>query len=277
MNMILGILSVITACFLWSFVFILPRFSPSFSPWEVTLGRFFFFGSFSLLLLLVRKRHLLQKSHLSFWWQSSVYGGISTLVCYGTSVFAMRNAGISMTTLLFGMSPLTISLYGNWKEREYPFKILILPALCLLAGALLLNQEALCTFTGSRSYVLGFIAALVSLAAWTWFAVANFRFLQKNKKLPSSDWGVMLGASSFILVLIAYFLLLITNPSSCAHHWNGSYETLMFFLNSAILGIISSWVSLFFWNYGSQRIPVTLAGQLTVFEMLFAFCLLFWI
>ena len=271
--MIQGIFSIITACLLWALVFVLPRYALSFTPIEIALGRFFFFGLSSLVILCWKRRELLTSSHL--WRKSILYGLLSTIVCYGASVLAIRYAGAPTAALLFGMSPLTISFYGNWKNKEYPFKILILPAFFLLCGAILLHQEAILSLHIDTSHLIGIGAALLSLGILTWFAVANFCLLQKETSISSFDWTLLLGISSFGWTLLSYGLLTCFTPRFWESYTFTSSAFFSFLIISLILGVISSWASMFFWNYGTKRVPVTLSGQLTVFEMLFAFGFLF--
>ncbi len=42
-----------------------------------------------------------------------------------------------------------------------------------------------------------------------------------------------------------------------------------FLLGSATLGLLCSWVGAFLWNKASLHLPVSLAGQLTIFETIF--------
>ena len=46
-------------------------------------------------------------------------------------------------------------------------------------------------------------------------------------------------------------------------------ELKRFLIGSSILGLICSWVGAFLWNKASLHLPVSLAGQLTVFETIF--------
>ncbi|MFI4957395.1 MAG: EamA family transporter [Gammaproteobacteria bacterium] len=42
-----------------------------------------------------------------------------------------------------------------------------------------------------------------------------------------------------------------------------------FWIGSAVLGLLCSWMGAFLWNKASLYLPVSLAGQLTVFETIF--------
>jgi len=48
-----------------------------------------------------------------------------------------------------------------------------------------------------------------------------------------------------------------------------SPELSAFFIGSAILGLLCSWVGAWLWNRASLHLPVSLAGQLTIFETIF--------
>lgn len=42
-----------------------------------------------------------------------------------------------------------------------------------------------------------------------------------------------------------------------------------FLVGCAILGVLCSWLGSMLWNMGSQKLPISLAGQLTIFETIF--------
>ena len=46
-------------------------------------------------------------------------------------------------------------------------------------------------------------------------------------------------------------------------------EMQAFMVGGLMLGFFSTWLGIFLWNQGSSRLPVSFAGQLTVFETIF--------
>ena len=117
---------------------------------------------------------------------------------------------------------------------------------------------------------------LIGLGSWSWFAVANSHFLKQNKELSSGNWALMLGTCTLFHVLLIGSLL-FTFSESRDKYYTFSTEMQHFTLASLLLGIISTWVALFFWNHGSRRIPISLSGQLMIFEILFALILIYFL
>src|ERR1700733_3435751 len=116
--MLIGVLYVIGACLCWGLVFVVPLFLQGFSSIEIALGRFFFFGLFSFLFLLLKKKHLIQRVYAEAWAKAFLYGFISTLVCYICLVFCMRYANAAVAALIYAMSPITITLFGNYRKQN---------------------------------------------------------------------------------------------------------------------------------------------------------------
>ena len=267
--MFLGIFFVISACACWGLVFLIPKLLPLFSPIEIALARFFFFGLASLIYLLIKKRYLLQKSYLPIWIKGVWFALVSNLFSYTAAVFCIRYANAAMAALIFGMCPITIALYGNWKRKEFYYGPLKFPLLFMLLGIVFTNFHALQFSVDSYGlYFLGILFGLGSLATWTWFTVTNSYFIAEKRDLAMQDWVVILGVSTLALVLVAIFAssffvsdidkFVIMTP-----------KLKHFIVGTMILGIVSSWFATFFWNLGNKRLPVALAGPLTVFEMIF--------
>ena len=272
--MIRGVLYILAACFCWGFIFVVPKFSKGFSSLEITLGRFFFFGLISLGILFLQKRYLWKKDFYPIWIKAIGYGFVSTFLSYGFIVFAIRYANAAITTLIFGISPLAITFYGNFKKREFSFKSLILPSTFMLIGLFLANKEAFFQGEQGYTYLLGVVFAFFSLLSWTWFAVANCTFLKKNKEISSSDWIVMIGVTSFFIVMLIC-IPFIFSPPFVYKYTTISSELQIFLLGSLLLGVISSWIAGLFWNRGSLLIPISLAGQLSIFQMIFGLLFIF--
>jgi len=51
--MIEGVGLRVISCFIWGLIFIVPQFMSGFSPIEIALGRYFFYGIASLLIFLL--------------------------------------------------------------------------------------------------------------------------------------------------------------------------------------------------------------------------------
>lgn len=265
--MFLGIFFIISACACWGLVFLIPKLLPHFSPIEIALGRFFFFGVASFIYLLLKKRYLLQRSYLPIWIKGAWFAFISNLLSYTFAVFCIRYADSAVAALIFGMCPITIALYGNWLHKEFSYGALKMPLLLMVLGIVFTNYHALQFSADSYGvYFIGVLFGLLSLCTWTWFTVTNAHFIAEKKELPMQDWVVILGVATLALVLVAFFAISFTDGFTLfASHPKFKY----YIFGTVTLGIVSSWFATFFWNLGNKRLPITLAGPLTVFEMIF--------
>lgn len=267
--MLIGVLCVIAACFCWGLIFVIPKFLGGFNPIEVALGRYLFFGLISLGILFLGKRYLIQRSYVKPWLKSIWFAFISTLVAYTFVVFSTRYANPAVAALIFGMSPITIALYGNLYRKEYSFKNFLIPFLFISIGLILVNLDAF-NLAGVPllPYSVGLICGFIGLGAWTWYTIANFHFLEKNKTLLPNDWVIMQGVSTFFLVAIGMGIFAFTT-FDVSKYGAFTEELQMFLIGSFILGTLCSWIAFFLWNCGNLRLPIALAGQLTIFEMIF--------
>jgi|688.fasta_scaffold03461_24 drug/metabolite transporter (DMT)-like permease len=266
--MMKGIFYALAACAIWGLIFVIPQFMSGFAAIEIVLGRHFFYGLISSLIFI--QANLRERWHYpkSVWVRALYFSLISTVGYYSFAVLALRYASPAITTLILGISPVAIAFYGNWQQKETSFKNLMIPSLLILTGLAFINIP----YLGQGStYVLGLAFSVLALAAWSWYVVANSRFLKNNPQIPSNQWSTLVGVATLVWVLLFGVILFIffrkhLHPEKFLQL---DQELIHFLLGSAILGLLCSWVGAFLWNKASLLLPVSLAGQLTVFENLF--------
>jgi drug/metabolite transporter (DMT)-like permease len=118
--------------------------------------------------------------------------------------------------------------------------------------------------TGTRA-LLGLLCACGALAAWTWYAVSNSRWLAHLHDVSAHDWSLLTGVvtGALALALVPFALL-----GDTAHHASGDW--LRFGGISAALALLASITGNALWNRMSRLLPLTLVGQMILFETLFA-------
>lgn len=270
--MIKGILLALAACLVWGLIFVVPGLMTGFSPLEVALGRYFVLGILSSALFLGQGLGKWKHIPWQFWKQAIVYGFVVNILYYFALVTGLRYSNASVIALLLGLSPITIAFYGNWVNKECSYKQLIIPSILIGIGLICVNWEAVTSLEGQATWEYGFglLCGLFSLAAWNWYVVANSQFLKKNGQISSSDWATMIGMGTFVWVIAIVFALLIITPSDDLIKFYQFDTPLYYFLvGSAVLGLLCSWLGSLLWNMGSQSLPVSLAGQITIFETIF--------
>lgn len=269
--MLKGIVYALTACFIWGFIFIIPQFMTDFSSVEVALGRYSFYGVISLCILLKSLLRGACRYPLSIWVKALYFSLISTFIYYTAVVVSLRYSNPAVCALILGISPITIAFYGNWRERECSFKDLIIPSVLIFFGLLTINFPYFASEGFNVGYSLGLLSSGIALMAWSWYAVANARFLKDNPDVSSNDWSTLVGVATLFWVVVCGLILMIGFEGVLQKHKYFTLDSSLinFLIGSAVLGIICSWLGAFLWNRASFYLPVSLAGQLTIFETLF--------
>lgn len=266
-----GIIYALIADVIWGLAFIIPKLLPSFSAVELTCGRYLVYGMFSSVMWLCRQKKILaQNDSKKIWSHALLFAFCGNVGYYLFLVLAIQLAGVTISTLVIGMLPITVSLYGNWLFREFSFKKVLPPVLLVLCGIIIINRYKLQGNDVLLDNILGMSCGLVALSLWTWYGVANARFLKENPQISSKDWSTITGIATFILLT---FFLAVASLSShsfyISHLFQWEESNGYFWLGSIALGFLCSWGATVFWNKASNILPAALAGQLIVGEMIF--------
>lgn len=268
--MIKGIALALSACFVWGLIFIIPLFLDGFTPIEITLGRYFFYGVISLFILFKERLQDACRYPAAIWIKTIYFSFVSTFGYYIPVIIALRYSAPAICTLILGISPITIAFYGNWKQRECSFKTLIIPSLLIVIGLVIINVPYLKSSTSLSEYGLGLLCGFSSMMAWSWYVVANAKFLKDNQNVSAGNWSTMIGVMTLFWVAIFSLIFFLFNPvESFEKYLTPSRELTYFLIGSTFLGFICSWLGGFLWNRASSYLPVSLAGQLTIFETIF--------
>ena len=269
-----GISFVLSACLIWGLIFVIPSLLKGFSPIEITLCRYFFFGLLSLMIISFNFKKFFRDTPLHLWVKAFVIGFFGNLAYYFFMVLGLFYSTPSVGTLILGICPITIALYGNLKNQECSYKSLILPSIAIAVGLLLVNLPEFdlgVDETLSLEYLFGLMCSFTSLVLWTWYAVTNSRILQSNPKLNSATWSTMIGATAFAWVFICFSILFFFYNDLEYYEkystWNP--ELTSFIAGGMTLGFLCTWLGSYLWNRASSILPVSLAGQLTIFETIF--------
>jgi drug/metabolite transporter (DMT)-like permease len=265
-----GIVFALAACFIWGLIFIVPLFMDGFSAIEVALGRFSFYGTVSVLILLKAQLQNSGRYPLSIWVKAAFFSLLTTIGYYTFLVLGLRYATPAICALILGISPITIAFYGNWKQRECSFKSLILPSVLIFIGLVIINTPHILESESPSTFALGLLFVLAALLIWSWFVVANSRFLKDHPEIKSSDWATLIGVASLGWALLFGLALTLHGDFIQLDKYTTWNPALMKYLaGSAVLGLLCSWVGGYLWNRASLYLPVSLAGQLTIFETIF--------
>ncbi len=252
---------------LWGLVFLAPELVGEFGPLELSAGRYFCYGLIAAALIAPRWRSLrglLSRSH----WTSLFWLALAgNTVYYVLLSAAVQMGGIAMTSLIIGFLPVAVTLIGSRDHGAVPLRRM-LPSLLLCAlGAICIGWQALATPAAGDAdqQLLGLACAVGALVSWTAFAVGNARCLKRLQHISAYEWnlltGLVTGAQSLVLIPLA---LLLASVQHDANAWAG------FAAVSVAVAVLASLVGNAFWNRMSRILPLTLVGQMILFETVFA-------
>lgn len=198
--MFVGFLYGLAATMIWGSVYVIPLLVPECSPILVALSRYTIFGLFSLGLF-VKERHQARHLHRDDLLLASALGVVGNLLYYWLLAEAVHNVGASLTGIFTALIPVTAAVAANLTDREacVPWKALLLPLLLIAFGMGLLNVRA---FTHpeelsavSDGLVWGVTAAVLSVVIWTWFPLANAKWLKTHPRFSMSLWAAAQGVT----------------------------------------------------------------------------------
>jgi len=255
----------------WGLVFLPPALLPGFHPLLLTCGRFVAYGVLALCLLLPILRRLRRKWSWQYLPALIRLSLSSNIIYFMLLSAAVQRIGIAATSLIIGLLPLTITLLGRSKHDAPSLTKLLWPMLAVLAGVACINIEALSQVeslaTDWYEPMLGLLMAVGALASWSWYAWDNARALERTK-FDSNEWSLLVGLMTGFVAAGVWggidWLAPVATPPAGDHQW-----TLFWGLN-LLLALVSSWLGYMAWNACTRRLPLTLTGQMVVFETLFA-------
>lgn len=262
----LGILCGMGAGALWGLVFLAPELARDFSPLLLTVGRYLAYGVISLLLIAPRwgilRAAMTGREWLALGWLA--LAGNTLYYIFLSS--AVQMGGIAMTSLVIGFLPVAVTLIGSRAHGAVPLLRLLPSLLCCAAGAVCIGWRALAVPAQSPlTQLTGLLCAIGALMSWTIYAVGNRHWLEKLHAVSAQDWnlltGVVTGAQALLLIPVALIL-------DHTHHETTAW--LRFAGVSIGVAVVASIFGNALWNRMSRLLPLTLVGQMILFETLFA-------
>jgi len=265
-----GVLCGVLAGALWGMVFLVPELLPGFSPVELAVGRYTAYGAMSLGLMLPGLRRLLRLL------QPRDYGALlrqalsGNLVYYMLLALGVKLAGVAPTSLIIGLIPVVVTLLGRRDHGAVSLKRLALPLTVIGIAIACINVDAFrhahARGAPLASTLLGLACAFGALACWTWYALDNARYLKTNPQFSGGQWSSLYGLASGLVALPIGALAMLPASGGLADAAAPGRDWLLFWLYNGLLALGASVIGNHLWNIASRRLPVTLTGQLILFE-----------
>lgn len=255
---------------LWGTVIVVPSQIEDVHPVVISCARFLLYGLFSTLVALPYARSLitrLTRQDMLLLLELALTGNLVYFILLSAAV---QHAGVAIASLINGLIPVAVMLMGRRYSQAGLPSMLISLAL-ILTGIVWINLPALMDVVHghvSLSRVLGAVYAGLGVLSWSWFALRNARQLKTGRFSPR-EWSTLLGITSGFMALLMTLLVILSQPQLLPVGL--TTERLWVFIAAALfMAIGGSWVANALWNTSAQRLPISIGGQMIVFETLCA-------
>jgi drug/metabolite transporter (DMT)-like permease len=263
-NLLLGVLCGMGAGALWGLVFLAPELTRDFSPLQLTIGRYTAYGVIAAALIAPRWRAVAGRIGRAEWTALAWLSMTGNTLYYILLASAVQLGGIALTSLVIGFLPVAVTLVGSRDRGAVPLRRLAPSILLCVGGALCIGWQAVGGAATSKG-LIGLACAVGALISWTVYAVGNARWLRRLDGVSAHEWslltGVVTGAQSLLLIP---FVLVLDRFGQDGAAWA------RFAAVCAAVAVLASICGNALWNRMSRLLPLTLVGQMILFETLFA-------
>lgn len=257
----------VSAGLVWGLAFVLPDVLTGWPAVAVTAGRYLVYGALAALLMAIgggAVRALVRAR----WRPALLFAVTGNVGYYLLLVIGVQTVGAPLTNMIVGCIPVVLAVVGNRVSQAVPWRRLGGPVVLATAGLLLVNALEL---SGTRpgetttvlTKVLGVLACVGAVALWTWYGIANGRFLAAHPEVPAGQWATVVGVATGGVTLIALPAVVLWGQPAAGHT-----ATSRFVLVVVVLGVLVSWVATWLWNAASTLLSPTVAGMLVNVETL---------
>ena len=262
-----GLACGIAAGACWGFVFLAPELAAGYSPLQLAVGRYLAYGLFSVALIAPQWRTLRAQLHWRDWRTLLWLSAVGNVIYYVLLAQAVRSGGVAMASLVIGFLPVAVTLVGSRGAGAVPLRRLMPSLLLGGAGIFCIAWQSLQAASDGAGAggLFGLLCATGALIAWTTYAVGNSRALLRLNRISSHQWSLLTGLiTGGMAVLLAIPAFLWSSDSHSSTAW------LHFAGIAAGVALVASIIGNAFWNRASRLLPLTMIGQMILFETLFA-------
>ncbi|UXS01009.1 DMT family transporter [Agrobacterium tumefaciens] len=265
----LGVFYGMLAGALWGGIFLAPKIIPAgFTPLQLSTARYLTYGLIALVLIGPKIRRVASRFGKQEWIALAWLSLIGNIVYYVFISTAVQLSGVAFTSIIIGFLPVAVTIIGSRDHGAVSLRRLWPSLLFGAIGIIGISWQSLSEGQGPLDInrIIGLACALGALVSWTAFAVGNARWLTRLHDVSADEWnlmtGVVTGALALMLAVPAFGF-----GDTAAH---SSSDWLQFTSVAIGLGISASILGNAFWNRMSRLLPLTMVGQMILFETLFA-------
>jgi drug/metabolite transporter (DMT)-like permease len=253
---------------LWGGIFLAPKLMPAgFTPLQLSTARYLTYGLIALVLIGPKIRRVASRFGKAEWIALGWLSLVGNIIYYVFISTAVQLSGVAFTSIIIGFLPVAVTIIGSRDHGAVSLKRLWPSLLFGAIGILGISWQSLTEGDGGldMAKIVGLACALGALASWTAFAVGNARWLTRLHDVTADEWNLMTG------VVTGGLALALTIPAFAfgeAVHTNEDWT--QFLAVAAGLGFSASILGNALWNRMSRLLPLTMVGQMILFETLFA-------
>jgi drug/metabolite transporter (DMT)-like permease len=240
---------------------------------DLAILRYLAFGLTALALMAVSPRFRPGRLSLRRAGLAMFLGLTGYVVYYLCVAFSVSLAGPAIAPLVIGALPVVLAVYGNWRERNVPWRRIAVPLTLVVLGLLTLNAGSLAAAGGAAERLRiwqGVALAVGALLVWVWYAIVNAREMRATDAPPPLAWTALqgLGAMAGVLPLAALAPLLgLGRLPELGFQFPAATPLVLWAL---MTGVVGSFVAQLLWTHASMRLPLAFSAQLIVSETVFA-------
>jgi len=253
---------------MWGLVFLAPKFAPDASPLLMSAGRYLAYGVLAAALLAPRWRKVAPLIDVRAWRGLAWLSLAGNIVYYLFLVVSVHFAGVAASALIVGMVPVAVAVWGLKDADAPPLRKVGPPILLAAAAVVLIGWESLSRETLDRdagSVLIGLGCGVAALLVWSAYAIGNSRWMARLPQISAHDWSLLTG------VVTGGFALLLAVPALLGAGGMDGDQWARLATVSLGVAVLASIVGNAFWNQASRLLPLSMLGQMIVFETLFAF------
>ncbi len=271
-----GMVAGVGASLVWGSAFAVPVLLGGWNPVIVTLGRYLVYGLLAAILFALGSggpRRALREH----WRTALVFALAGNAVYYLLLVIGIKAAGAPLTDMVIGAIPVVVAVTGNMLAPaggRVPWRRLALPLGLVTAGLALVSALEL---AGVHAYlaaspaekVAGMLAACAAVVLWTWYALANARFLARHETVSPAGWSTAVGVATGAVALAGLPAAALAGQLSTPAGAHPGPARLV--AGVVFLGVVVSWAGTWLWNLASSRLSPAVAGLLVNLETVSGF------
>lgn len=258
---------------LWGGVIVAPSLMPDVHPVVISCARFLLYGLFATLVALPTARSLISRLTRQDQYLLLELALTGNLVYFILLSAAVQYAGVATASLINGLIPIAVMLMGRRFSQTSKRSMFASLAL-IFTGIIWINFPVVMEVVqgqGSMRKIVGAVCAGLGVLSWSWFALRNAHQLKTDRFTPG-EWSTLLGMTTGLIALVLSGVVILIQPQLLPTDL-GSARLSIFLAITVFMAIGGSWIANTLWNSSSRCLPVSIGGQLIVFETL---CALFY-